>query len=124
MPKQEIFFERHVGDRRVEVLKTYDPAYAREVLDRMDQGAQSDLWNALGIDRNCDPSDVPMRRDPDIGDFLWEEMSDAAREDWNSVSFFVVNEENAGRSESLYVSPDWPSAEAFAKNRIAAVQQA
>lgn len=122
MPQQEVFFEQHIGDRRVEVLKTYDPAYAREALDRMDEAAQSHLWNALGIDQNYDPTDVPLRHDPDTADFLWEEMSDAAREDWNSVSFFVVNEAKAGKSESLYVSPDWPSAEAFAKNRIAAVQ--
>jgi hypothetical protein len=33
-------------------------------------------------------------------------------------SFFVVVETNAGKAEELYVTPDWPSAEVFARNRI------
>jgi hypothetical protein len=51
-------------------------------------------------------------------DFLWEELLEAAREDGNLLSFFVVNEAKGNVSESIYVSPDWPSAEAFAKKRI------
>jgi hypothetical protein len=39
--------------------------------------------------------------------------------DGNLVSFFVVNEENRSISKNLYVSPDWPSAQAFATNRLA-----
>ena len=31
MPRQEVFFEQQTGNRRVEVLKTYDRTYAREV---------------------------------------------------------------------------------------------
>jgi hypothetical protein len=34
------------------------------------------------------------------------------------LSFFVVNEVKGTVSESLYVSPDWPSAQAFAKQRL------
>jgi hypothetical protein len=30
MPKQEVFFEQQIGERRIEVLKSYDQAYARE----------------------------------------------------------------------------------------------
>jgi hypothetical protein len=44
-----------------------------------------------------------------------------AREDGNLLSFFIVNETNGRHSESLYVSPDWPSAESYAKQRLSAV---
>jgi hypothetical protein len=49
-------------------------------------------------------------------------LLEAAREDGNLLSFFVLNEANGNVSESVYVSPDWPSAEAFAKKRIVAVR--
>ena len=120
MPKQEVFFEQKSGDRRVEVLKTYDRIYAREAFGNMDEAAQIHLWNSLGIDEAYDPADLPPAHDPDSEDFLWEELLEAASEDGSLLSFFVVNEAPAdGPSESLYVSPDWPSAEAFAKNRLA-----
>jgi hypothetical protein len=35
MPQQEVFFEQSVGERRIEVLKTYDPSFAREAFDCM-----------------------------------------------------------------------------------------
>jgi len=122
MPKQQIFVEQITGERRVEVLKTYDRSYAREAFGKMDEAAQMYLWSTLGIDEAYDPTDVPPRHDPDSEDFLWEELLEAAREDGNLLSFFVVNEAKGSLSESLYVSPDWPSAEAFAKSRIAGVQ--
>jgi hypothetical protein len=118
MPQQELFFEQTTGDRRVEVLKTYDRAYAREVFGNMDEAAQTYLWSSLGINETYDATEVPARQDPDREDFLWEELLEAAREDGSLLSFFVVNEATGSRSESLYVSPDWPSAEAFAKSRI------
>ena len=120
MPKQEVFFETQSGAERIEVLKTYDQAYAREAFDAMDEDAQNVLWETLEIEEKYDPTDIPPLDDPDIGDFLWEQVVDAAREDGSVLSFFVVNETKEGRSESLYVSPDWPSAEAFAKERITA----
>ena len=118
MPKQETFFEQKAGDRRVEVLKTYDRNYAREVFSKMDEAAQTYLWSSLGISETYDATDVPPREDPGSEDFLWEELLEAAREDGNLLSFFVVNEAEGSSSKSLYVSPDWPSAEAFAKSRI------
>lgn len=119
MPEQEKFFEQATGDLRVEVLKTYDRQYAREVFGGMNEAAQRHLWSSLGIDDACDSAEVPARHDLEGEDFLWEELLEAAREDGNLLSFFVVNEATGSRSESLYVSPDWPSAEAFAKSRIA-----
>jgi hypothetical protein len=122
MPQQELYFEKSVGNRRVEVLKTYDRTYAREAFGNMDAAAQSYLWSSLGIDETYAPTDVPARDGPDIEDFLWEELLDAAREDGNLLSFFVVCEAAGGNPKGLYVSPDWPSAEAFAKKHITTLQ--
>ena len=113
-----MFLEEKTGDRRIEVLKTYDVSYAREAFEQMDETAHLLLWTSLGIEQNYDEDDVPSRKHPERDDFLWEELLDEAREDGNLLSFFVVNEINGTNSESLYVSPDWPSAEAFAKKRI------
>lgn len=100
-------------------LEDLRQSYAREAFGSMDEAAQVYLWNSLGIDNDYDPSEIPARYEPDGEDFLWEELLDAAREDGSLLSFFVVKEATGSMSKSLYVSPDWPSAEAFAKNRIA-----
>lgn len=122
MPQQEVFFEQKTHDRRVEVLKTYDRNYAREAFRNMDEAAQRYLWASLGINETYEAADLPPVHDPTGKDFLWEELLEAAREDGNLLSFFVVNEAKGIVSESLYVSSDWPSAEAFAKQRIVAVR--
>jgi hypothetical protein len=123
MPKQEIFFEQVSSGHRIEVLKTYDQGYAREAFDNMDVDAQSFLWNSLRPEEIYDPAGLPTPNEPlDREAFLWDELVDQAREDWQTFSYFVVNETTGNRSESLYVSPDWPSAEAFAKGRVAATQ--
>jgi len=115
MPQQELFFERRVGERTIEVIKTYDRTFAREAFDMMEEAAQTQLWQSLDIEQTYDVTDIPTLSSPDRADFLWEELLDAAREDGSLLSFFVVAE--VGRtSKSLYVSPDWPSAEAFAKS--------
>jgi hypothetical protein len=44
----------------------------------------------------------------------------AAREDGNLLSFFVVTTSTGRTSASVYVSPDWPSAEAVTKSLIGA----
>jgi len=120
MPQQEIFYQHTAGNWRVEVIKTYDRAYARDAFDAMDPAARGHLWNALRIEMNHEPEDIPARDTPDGEDFLWEELLDSAREDGNQLSFFIVNDSEAPRS--LYVSPDWPSAEDFARSRITAAQ--
>jgi len=88
----------------------------------MDAMAQTYLWNSLGISENYTAADLPAEDDAEREDFLWEELLEAAREDGNLLSFFVVNQTEDGSSGSLYVSPDWPSAEAFAKRRISGLQ--
>ena len=47
MPKQETFFEQQVGERRIEVLKSYDQSYAHEAFKNMDEQALRSLWEAL-----------------------------------------------------------------------------
>jgi hypothetical protein len=49
----------------------------------------------------------------------WEDIEEDAREDGNILSFFVVTEKRNGDEKPVYVSPDWPSAEIFAKSRLA-----
>lgn len=123
MPQQEVFFEQVTGHRRIQVLKTYDPAYAREVFDEMDEDAQSRLWKSLDIEQTYDVAGLPAATDPSRADFLWDELMDSALEDVrlnpNLRSFFVVNEIRGAAPQSLYVSADWPSAESFAKNLLA-----
>jgi hypothetical protein len=121
MPKQELFFEQQSAGRRVEVLKTYDTAYARDAFGKMDEAAQGNLFAALQISSNYDPAEIPRADSAEFQDFLWEEVQDAAREDGNLLSFFVVIETSGSASESLYVAPDWPRAEAFAKRRLSSL---
>ena len=120
MPKQEVFFEQQVGELRIEVLKSYDQSYAREAFKNMDDAALQQLWAALKPEDIYDAAGLPT-----LGDFegegeafLWDELLEQAREDGSLLSFFIVNETKGRHSESLFVSPDWPSAEAFAKARV------
>jgi hypothetical protein len=123
MPQQDVFFEQATGNRRIQVLKTYDPAYAREVFDEMDEHAYAVLWSSLDIEQTYDLNDLPGPTDPDRADFLWHELMNSAREDVrlnpNLRSFFVVNEIRETAAQSFYVCADWPSAEKFAKGLLA-----
>ena len=124
MPRQEVFFEQQTGNRRVGVLKTYDRTYAREVFSGIDTEARQALAVALELEKNYEPADIPNPDGIDYDAFLWDELLEAAREDVrndsNLYSFFVVSEAKSGHSKDLYVSPDWPSAEAYAKKVIVA----
>jgi hypothetical protein len=123
MPKQETFLRENVNGTTIEVLKTYDPGYAREVFGNVDDEAKESLAAALEIEKNHDPEDVPNPNGPDYEDFLWDELSEASLEDVRQsprvYSFFVVTETKAGKPEDVYVSADWPSAQEFAKRRLA-----
>lgn len=128
MPKQEVFFEQQQGDKRIEVLKSYDEGYAREAFNSMNEEARKHLWAALKPEETYEAEDLPKLGDPEdvndaAGAFLWDELVEQALEDPRAyprkTSFFIVNESAGRRTESLYVSPDWPSAEAFAKDRLA-----
>jgi hypothetical protein len=126
VPKQETFFSETVNGVEIKVLKTYDRSYAREVFDCIDDDSQKALAATLEIEKNYEPADIPDPDGSDYEDFLWGELCEAAREDVredpNLYSFFVVSESKADKTEDLYISPDWPSAEEFARGRIATAQ--
>ena len=110
MPRQEVFFEQKTGNRRVEVLKTYDRSYAREVFKSIGEEVRQALAEALELRKNYAPEDIPDPNGNDYDDFPWEEVCEAAREDVRNdpslYSFFVVSEDNLDTNEDLYVSPD------------------
>jgi hypothetical protein len=122
MPQQEVFFEERAGDRLVVVLKSYDRSYAREVFDKVDPAAMKSLAAALNIEKNYEPEDIPAPDGQEYEDLIWAELSEAALEDARQsprlYSFFVVTETKAGKSDEIYISADWPSAEEFAKRRL------
>lgn len=120
MPKQETFFEEQSGTVKVEVLKSYDSGYAREAFKNMDDDALKRLWVSTDVEKTYDAAELPAlgQSNGEGEDFLWDELLDSAREYGNEVSFFIVNEIHGSRIESLWVSPDWPSAESFAKERV------
>lgn len=125
MPQQEIFFEERAGGLLVTVLKIYDQSYAKEVFNNLDEEAIQFLASSLEIEKSYDPADIPGPDEEDYEDFIWELLSEAAVEDVRQSpivsSFFVVAERGAGKAEEIYISADWPSAEAFAKRRLAAL---
>jgi len=111
MPQQSVFFDERKDAKRVRVLKVYDAAYARSCFDEMSDDALKFLQRSLDLENNYDLPDSSAT-------LQWEDVEQEAREDGNLFSFFVVLEERDSQSNPLYVSPDWPSAEAFAKARL------
>jgi hypothetical protein len=122
MPKQETFFRESAAEIVIEVLKTYDRSYAQEVFRGISSETQNAVAATLEIDKNYEAVDIPAPDSSEYEEFLWNELCDAALEDVRQspslVSFFVVGETRAGKTEDLFISADWPSAEAFAKARL------
>lgn len=118
MPRQETFLTESAGPVTVEVIKTYDPIYAREVFDSMEQDAKQALAKALEISEKYPPEDIPASDGTEYDDFLWDELSEDSLEDARKCprqySFFIVAVRENGKSVDRYVSTDWPSAEQFA----------
>jgi hypothetical protein len=123
MPKQESWLRESANGITVEIIKTYDQSYAREVYQSIDDEAMKRLAAALEIDKNNAPGDIPDPNGQDYLDFLWEELSQASLEDVRQsprlYSFFVVTETKADKVSDIYVSADWHSAEEFANRRLA-----
>lgn len=116
MPQEEVFLEVQDGIDTIRVVKTYDAAFVKECFEMMDELALKALADSLSLEENYDLADVPCASDDGYGDFLWQEMFDSAREDGQIRSFFVVTVANGNRVQPIYVSADWPSAEAYAKH--------
>ena len=109
MPEQEIFYEQAIGEKRVVVIKSYDKTYAREAFDQVGPKA------LLFLKESLQSQDKLIPENDEAAEALWEELEEDSREDWNKFSYFVVKDESKGTSTPVYVSADWPSAEAFAK---------
>jgi hypothetical protein len=109
MPEYSVFFDERNESKRIQVLKVYDVAYARSCYEEMDENALDFLANSLGFECLVDDEGVA---------FSFEDVEEEAREDGNLLSFFVVIEQTGKGRNPVYVSPDWPSAEKFAKDRL------
>jgi hypothetical protein len=59
MPRQELFFEQDLAGRKIEVLKSYDEAPARQAFQSMDDDALQYLWNSLKPEEIYDPAGLP-----------------------------------------------------------------
>jgi hypothetical protein len=111
MPQQETYYEQTTGAKTIAVLKSYDRAFAREVFDGMDSSALAYLRASLSVEASNDVASS----ETESSDAIWEELEEGSREGWNSFSYFIVTETSTGASRGLFVSADWPTAEAFAK---------
>ena len=112
MPLQSVFLDERTASIRVQVLKVYDVSYARSCFEEMDESALAFLSKSLDLGNKYDLGEH-------VSSLEWEDVAEEAREDGNTLSFFVVVEESASDSRRVYVSPDWPSAEEFARHRLA-----
>jgi hypothetical protein len=115
MPGQETFLTVKNGDETVQVLKIYDEAFAREAFRNMDNEALAHLAASLKPESIYEANDIPKPGDNGYKDFIWDVMVDDAREDWKTFSYFVVTKSNGRKTEELFVSGDWPTAEAYVK---------
>lgn len=118
MPSQEVFLKLESDGRQIEVIKTYDVAFAKEAFAEMGEDAKAVLGHSLIEDGVLDSEGFPFDDDN-----LWQGLEDGAREDWSSFSYFVVREGNLA-PRALFVSSNWPLAERFAKLRATALVEA
>ena len=115
MPRQETFLTVNTGDATVQVLKTYDETFAREAFRNMDDDALAHLAASLKPESIYEEKDIPKPGDKGYEEFIWDVMVDDAREDWKTFSYFVVTKSKDRRTEELFVSGYWPTAEAYVK---------
>jgi len=74
MPLQEMLPEKPLNGGRALVIKTYDINLAHVV-------------NLLRLEDLFESDDIPAPSSPDYAEFVWETLSDEAREDGNLKSF-------------------------------------
>jgi hypothetical protein len=116
MRLQETYLEKSVNGGRALVIKSYDEKLAREAFESVGDDTLGLIATALKLSDLFEAEDIPDAQSAEYRDFLWEVLSDEAREDGHTKSFFVVMKEISGQlPAALYVSPDWPSAELFAR---------
>ena len=112
MPQQEVFLDETIDGKRIQVIKTYDESYAQEAFRSMSDDAKAFLWKSLKPEELYEAEGLPTEPGEEYDAFLLDELLSEGREEWNTFSYFLVME--AG-GEAVFVSPDWPTAEAFAK---------
>lgn len=116
MPKQELYLDIENAGEHTFVVKSYDSAFAKEAFEAMTDEACQELANSLALDDNSEAEDIPERNSGEFSDFLWQTLSDSAREDGQLFSYFIVaTKPSSGAERFLFVSGDWPSAEAYAR---------
>jgi hypothetical protein len=115
MPRQETFLTAKNGDETIEVLKTYDQAFAREAFRNMDDDALAHLAASLNLESTFELSGIPNPTEDGYEDFIWDVMVDEAREEWNLFSYSIVAKSVGHRKEDLFVSGDWPTGKAYVK---------
>jgi len=113
MPHEETFLTTSIENGTVAVIKTYDQNLAQEAFAHMDETALAHLARSLTFPDTFEDEDVPSPSHENYRDFVWEAMVDSAREDGNIFSYFVVKKTSGGSSEDVFVSGDWPTAEAY-----------
>ncbi len=118
----EVFLTTKVGDRTLRVIKSYGKREAQTAFDEMDTSARAFLQKSLKIEDLYE--DLPT--DPfELDDILWEEMLEGGAEDprlgpGSQMSFFIVRSFEKGKKpQDLFVSPDWPTAEAYVQQIVA-----
>ena len=114
MPAQDICLELTAHEFNIQVLRTYDRHFAREVFDCMDDVAQSILGSALDFNDTYDPAGPAVPSEAESHTLLWEETVRAAGDLGPLPAFFVVVEGRGPGQRNHYVSPDRFSAEDFA----------
>jgi hypothetical protein len=117
MPIQETYLEQQSGLNHFQVIKSYDVAFAKEAFLGMDEDALEHLSTSLRLEENFEPEDIPASP-AESPDFLWEAMYDSATEEGHTRSFFIVRHSTPATDSFLYVSGDWPSAEAYVKRAL------
>ena len=115
MPLPETFLDRSINDGHVRVIKTYDKGLALQAFQSMGDSARAFLLASLKANGQL-PEDADLATGADLEDLIWAQVEEEARESWNSFSYFLVVTNREGAEEYVYVSPDWPSAEAFVGN--------
>jgi hypothetical protein len=118
MREQEVFFDQQLSGKRIVILKTYDRALAHEAFDQLTSDAYQALAKSLDLNASFDPADIPSPSDSGFPDFLWGAVEEVAREDWDSFSYFIVQQIEDRRTLPLFVCPDWPRAEAYTKTML------
>jgi hypothetical protein len=98
-----------------DVIRTRDHLLVYGTFTWMNREARAFLWNWLDFRNQYDPSEIPDRTTSTGVDFLWHELLRAAR--IADGSFFVVNEQQRGEVDQVFVSADVIAAKCYACQR-------